>query len=72
MLPSPKYRIVGVRADGSTRTLCADISDSEVAQRVAGGLGDGDPFIRIIVERYDDVRAGPIALPEEVPDGVGK
>jgi len=50
MLPSPRFRIVGVRADGSTRVLCAEISDPQMAQRVASGLGHSRPFTRIVVE----------------------
>jgi hypothetical protein len=64
MIPAQKYRIVGVRADGSTRTLCGDMRSSELAQRVAKGLGDKSPFVRIIVERDDpEPPAGPHQKP---------
>lgn len=53
MLPSSRYCIVGVRADGSTKVLCGELLDRELAERVASGLGYRDLFIRIVVEPDD-------------------
>ena len=53
MTPTTRYRVVGVRADGSKKLLCGDLRSSELAMNIAGGLVDGSPFASISVERDD-------------------
>lgn len=63
MTPQARYRVIGVRSDGSKRVLCDNLPSADLAQRIASNLVDGSPFTSITIER-DDV---PLTQPPQPP-----
>lgn len=55
--PAPKYRLIGVRADGTRRKLCDGVLSEISAAEIKAGLDAARPFETILIERETDLIA---------------